>query len=273
MRSMSGAQLVSAWALSMRAAGRGEKTIGERVRVLTACGLDPATCTVFDIEEWLAAQHHLALSSRRAYTDALRAFFKWLHARGLRADDPTVGLLPVRVPKGLPRPVSTEQLQTVLAAAKRRRTRGYILLAAYAGLRVHEIAKVAGEDVDVTLGVLRVNGKGQKDAVLPLHPRLADLAERMPAEGWWFPSYARPDRPVTGNNVSKVLSDHMTRCGVDATGHQLRHWFGSVLSGEGAQIRVLQESLRHSNLQTVQVYTEVTLEQMRDAIRLLPDVG
>lgn len=270
---MAGGQLISAWALAMRAAGRGEATIAERVRILHASGLDPATCTVFDIEQWLASQHHLALSSRRSYTDALRGFFKWLHARGLRADDPTVGLMPVRVPKGTPRPISTEQLQMVLAAARRRRTRGYILLAAYAGLRVHEIAKVAGEDVDVQEGTLRVLGKGQKRAVLPLHPRLVDFAAESPEQGWWFPSYSDPDRPITGNNVSKVLSDHMARCGVDATGHQLRHWFGSVLSGEGAQVRVLQESLRHSNLQTVQVYTQVTLEQMRAAIQLLPDVG
>ena len=102
---------------------------------------------------------------------------------------------------------------------------------------------------------------------------MAEFAADQPSEGWWFPSYAHEGQPVTGNNVSAVLSAHMKRCGVNASAHQLRHWFGSSLSGEGAQVRVLQESLRHSNLQTVQVYTEVTLDQMRAAIQLLPDVG
>lgn len=272
MATMTRGQILSAYALALRAAGRSERTIAERVRIVQAAGLDPLTCTVFDIEGWLSAQHHLSMGSRRSYTDALRVFFKWVHARGLRPDDPTVGLLPVRVPKGRPRPIATADLAVVLRAARRRRMRGYLLLGAYAGLRVEEIAHVRGEDVDLVAQTLTVRGKGGRLAVLPLHPLLATFAAGMPREGWWFPSYSG-DGPVTGNNVSKVVGQHMARCGVDATAHQLRHWFATTLSAQGTQMRVLQESLRHANLQTVQVYTEVTAEQMRAAIAGLPQVA
>lgn len=261
------------WETAMRAAGRSERTITERVRIVTALGVDPLTADVSDIETWLADQRHLTRATRRAYTDALRSLFGWLHARGLRADDPTRALLPVRVPKGSPRPITTEQLQVLLARARRRRLRGYLLLGAYAGLRVSEIARVHTRDVDLVGATIRVKGKGGTDAVLPLHPALVSYARDVaPSSGWWFPAYDGSGH-VTGNNVSGVIGAHMRRCGINASAHQLRHWHASTLAALGTQSRVLQEALRHANLQNVQVYTAVTPEQLRAAVADLPDVA
>ena len=104
-----------------------------------------------------------------------------------------------------------------------------IRLGAYQGLRAHEIAKVRGEDVDVAAGTLYVCGKGGVEAELPLHSAIAEEAARMPATGWWFPSYLNREQPVLSGSVSAVLSGAMARAGVPGTAHSLRHWHATEL--------------------------------------------
>ena len=262
--------VISQWALSMRAVGRAERTIAERVRILQASGLDPARCSLSDVEEWLGAHPEWTPATRRAYIDAVRACLSWCQSRGIRTDNPAAGLPVVQVPKGRPRPVSTGDLQRLVSAAHRRRLRGYLLLAAGAGLRVSEIAAVRGEHIHD--GWITVTGKGGKVARLPMHPVLAGYAANMPRDGWWFPSYTGGGH-VTGNTVSRVIGDHMRRCGVPGTPHALRHWYGSQLVAGGTQMRVVQESMRHDSLQSTQVYTRVTDEQVRQAVDRLPLPG
>ena len=260
--------VVSRWALSMRAAGRAERTISERVRIVQASGMDPAGCSIEDLEGWLGSHPGWTPATRRAYIDAMRAAVGWCQARGLRSDNPAVLLPAVRVAKGRPRPVSTTDLALLVGQAKRHRLRGYLLLAAYAGLRVSEIAAVRGEDFHD--GWLTVTGKGGKTARLPVHPVLQRYAETMPSQGWWFPAYQGSGH-VAGNTVSRVLGDHMRRCGVPGTPHCLRHWYGSQLVAAGAQMRVVQEGMRHTSLQSTQVYTQVTDAQVAAAVESLPD--
>lgn len=142
-----------------------------------------------------------------------------------------------------------------------------ILLAAYQGLRVHEIAKLRGEDVDLESMALYVVGKGNKPAVLPLHPEVAGFAAegRFPAVGWWFPAYGRPG-PIQSAAVSKAIHDTMRRAGFEAKPHQLRHWYGTTLVRNGADLRTVQELMRHASLATTQIYTESSDQQKRRAI-------
>lgn len=174
-----------------------------------------------------------------------------------------------RRPKYAPRPVENMQLTRILEKANRRRTRAMILLAALAGLRVHEIAKLRGDDFDLERCTLTVIGKGNKRAVIPLHPVLVELASTMPTTGLWFSSYQDPEKPITGKAVGKAISDCMTRAGVAGTAHQLRHWYGTALLEKGADLRTVQELMRHESLATTQIYTRVTSERRRAAINNL----
>lgn len=262
--------VISRWALSMRAAGRAERTIAERVRILQASRLNPSTCTIDDLDAWLGSHPEWTPATRRAYIDAMRTAVTWCQVRGFREDNPAAALPTVRVAKGRPRPVSSADLHILLDEAKRHRMRGYLLLAAYAGLRVSEVAAVRGDDIHD--GWITVTGKGGKVARLPLHPLLREYAATMPRTGWWFPAYGRPGH-VAGNTVSRVIGDHMRRCGVPGTPHALRHFYGSQLVAAGAQMRVVQEAMRHTSLQSTQVYTEVTDAQIRCAVESLPDVA
>lgn len=151
------------------------------------------------------------------------------------------------------------------------RTRTMIILAAFAGLRVHEIAKMHSDDCDLLADELRVVGKGKIEAWLPMHERIREEALQRVGIGWWFPSAgnAAGTPHVLGNSVSGMLSAVMERAEVPGTPHSLRHYFATTLLKRGVDVRVVQELMRHQNLNTTAGYTLVDDEQRRSAIAAL----
>jgi integrase/recombinase XerD len=256
----------------MRAEGLAARTITERMRIVraaaTTIGREPDRFTTDDLLDYLAALP--SASTRQAYFSALRAWHRWLCAAGQRGDDPMAGLPRPRAPRRQPHPVATAHIERLLASGIRRRTRTAVLLCAYQGLRVHEAAKIRGEDVDLIAHTLRVVGKGGVDELLPLHPVVAAEAEHYPRRGYWFPSYARPSRPVCSTSLSAVISRAMHRAGVPGTAHSLRHWFGTELLRGGADARTVQTLMRHASLATTALYTLVNSDQQRAALHMLP---
>lgn len=212
-------------------------------------------------------------SSRLTYYRALQAWHRWLLDAGHRIDDPTVRLPKPREPKRKPHPVSTVALERLLTSGIRRRTQAMVLLKCYSGLRVHEVAKVCGEDIDLDGGCIRVAGKGATVRWLPLHPVVRQLAADFPASGWWFPSYKYPDRPMRRDTASSTISRAMKRAGIHGTAHSIRHWHGTEVLAAGANLRVTQELMRHGSVASTQLYTEVTMDQMRAAVERLPVLG
>ena len=172
----------------------------------------------------------------------------------------------------MPRPVADEHMPRLLAAANRKKTRAMILLGALAGLRVSEIAKIRGEDFDLRGGQLRVVGKGGVTAYVAVHPRIAELAVTMPRRGPWFPTgkgNSSGRDHILGRSVSSLIGGCMRRASVPGTAHSLRHWFGTTLVDDGADMRTVQELLRHASLQTVQIYTKVRKVKKAEAINRL----
>ena len=152
-----------------------------------------------------------------------------------------------------------------------------ILLGAYAGLRVSEIAAIRGEHVDLIMSTLAITGKGEKTRHIPLHPILQGLAVELPERSWWFPSYVGNHEygaggPILGNSVSAGISKAMDRAGVPGKPHSLRHWFGSSLKGTGVDSLVIKELMGHESLATTATYVRVPLRMQCTAVNLLPDV-
>ena len=246
------------------------RTISERRRILQQfyreTGIQPAHAQAIDITRWIASHDAWSDSTIVNYVACLTAFYKWLHVQDRRADNPMPKVGRPKSPHRLPRPVSARDMQTLLAAPTRMSTHAMILLAALQGLRVHEIAKLRGEDIDRDRQVLYVKGKGKKPAELPLHPLVADWSRRMPARGWWFPSRHYPSEPVQAKSVSRTISDQMRRCGVAGTPHALRHSFATRLLEGGASIYTIRDLLRHKNIATTAIYAELPDKMRRDAI-------
>ena len=156
---------------------------------------------------------------------------------------------------------------------RRQDTRTKILLASYAGLRIHEIAKLRGQDIDTAGGTLTVTGKGGRTDLLPAHPIILTQAANYPRKGHWFPSPTRPGQHVTAKTVGTVIARALRRAGIDATAHQLRHFFATSLLEAGVDSRIVQTLMRHASLATTGRYLGVTLTQQRAALDSLTIVA
>lgn len=245
-------------------------TISERSRVLaqfyTDTGVQPAHASAVDVMRWIADHPDWSQGTVCAYYAYLNGWYKWLQAQDLRADNPMLKIGAPKTPERLPRPVSDADVRALLTSSTHTRTTGMILLATMQGLRVHEIAKVRAEDINLDAGTLTVKGKGGTLHSLPLHPRVAEWAWRMPRRGWWFASQYRPGEPIRSKSVSQAISGAMDRCGIRATPHALRHWFATKLLADSGSIYLVRDLLRHKNVSTTAVYAKLPDEHRRDAI-------
>lgn len=270
-----GEHVIQMWALWMAAQSWSERTIRERIGLIrrVACGRSPVTLAVEDVVQFLATAA-VSAASRKKYDADLRAWFRWCLDAGLRDDDPMARMPKPRAPHSEVVPIRTEHVRRLLASRMHRRTRSMILLAAYEGLRVHEVAKVRGLDLDIVGQTLTVEGKGGVRANLPLHPFVAAEAE-LYGPGWWFAQHVpnsagRAGGHVLGNSVSRIVGEAMKRAGIPGTAHSLRHWFGTELLRQGVDIRVIQQLLRHASLATTERYLHIDTDQRQVAILRLP---
>lgn len=267
------ALLVEAWKASMEGQGLSSRTITERIRVINqvtaATGTDPAALTPQAISAWLATLPSAA--TKNAYFTVLRAWCKWLVQSDHRVDDPIARVPRTKTPAGHPRPVTDAQLDAVLALPLRQDTRTKIILAAYAGMRVHEIAKIKGEDISPVAGTITITGKGGRTDTLPAHQLILQQANYCPRRGLWFPSPKDPAVPVRAKTVSRIISDAFNRADAPATAHQLRHFFATSLLRAGIDSRVVQSLMRHESLATTGRYLAVDADQQRTALNdLIP---
>lgn len=258
------------WALWMRAIGSSKSTIRTRLGGIQALcthqGIDePETVTPRQLAAWLADCE--APWTRYTYWQTARAWCSWLIEEGVREDDPLRRIPRPPIPRDAPRPVPMSVIRRILVDPPSARTRAYVVLGAFAGLRVHEIAKVRGDDVDRGAGWLYVTGKGGQRAAVPLHELVRELARGLPEEGWWFPG--RVDGHVAGPSVSETIRKALRAVGSSRTAHALRHTFGTYVLRSSGDLRVAQEALRHRSVRSTQIYTQVSAADLQAAVRSL----
>ena len=240
--------------------GLSERTYAERdatIRhMLALTGATPRTLAPFHIIMY-CGRPELSEASRASYHATIRAFCLWMVRQHVRPDDPTIETPRPKRARTKPRPLSCEAVRSIYAAANRARTRAYILLAVLQGMRIHEIAKIRGEDIDLDRGTLFIHGKGGVIEFVPLHDDIRDLARKMPRAGYWFPAYAT-EGCIGRKAVYSAIKGVMRRSGfAHATPHMLRHSYGTELLRRGADLRVVQELMRHADVSTTQLYTDI----------------
>ncbi len=211
---------------------------------------------------------------------ALRTYFSWCQRRGLLEADPARGLSSSRAPGRLPRVLSHAELDRLLepprttatdalAVAVELRDLAVLELLYAAGLRVAELCSLDRSGLDLRDRIVTVTGKGDKERQVPIHDRAAQALERWLKVGWSV--LAKEDSPrqaVFLNRVGRRLGPRDVRRILDRRSpvpthpHALRHSFATHLLDGGADLRVVQELLGHSSLQTTQVYTHVSKERL-----------
>ena len=205
-----------------------------------------------DVQDFLARP--LAPQSRRAYRSHLKGFYAWAMDEGLVTEDPTVKVPPVRTPRGTPRPISSDDLARALDRAPLR-MRAWLLLMALGGLRACEVSTLRPQDVIQTEGAgallyLRET-KGGGTATVPAHPAIIETLTCLPiVNGLWW--HAQP------HHVSRQVARFLRSQGIDATGHQLRHYAGTEwYRVSGHDLLTTARLLRHASVDTSQIYAQL----------------
>jgi site-specific recombinase XerD len=201
--------------------------------------------------DWSARTQHL-------YTCAVAAFFDWCTTHGVIDFNPAVNLPRPRLPRLIPRPATPEQVATILTQAPQP-VLLWSAIACYSGARAIEIAGIDRER-DIADQSLRLRGKGGKERVVPLHPRLRAIL------GAW----RGPVAEVGERRLSNQAWKSYRRIGVETSIHRLRAFFATELLKVGVDSRIVQELLGHASLATTQIYTLVSPGQMSAAVARLP---
>lgn len=255
-------QAIGEYTTALAAARRSPGTVRlhrHYLRQLAAGHRSPWTVTTGQLRTFLAAHRDGGWSAetQKSARGAFVGFYRWAHGEGHIEADPTAGLKSITVPVGVPRPAPEAVLKRALAIADSRE-RLMLLLAAYAGLRCSEIARVHAEDLDD--GILYVIGKGEKERIIPVeHPEI--LAAFGRGDGYLFPG---PKGHLTAGTVTKLLSNVLEG---DWTGHKLRHRFATRSHEHNPDLLALGRVMGHSRPETTLRYVQLSRASLFAVVR------
>lgn len=234
-----------------------------------------------DIERYLVQWTEMGANPRSLarFLSALRRFCRLMIAEGRLREDPTLDLMRPRQGRPLPKDLSEADVASLLAAPETTSMTGLrdrvMLEVLYAcGLRVSELVGLTVDEPNLRAGFLRVRGKGGKERLVPLGEVARD----------WLLEYLRSARPelVRGNptdalfpsrqggfmtrqNFWYAIKGYARQAGIERplSPHTLRHAFATHLLNHGADLRVVQMLLGHSDLATTQIYTHVARARLQ----------
>jgi integrase/recombinase XerD len=253
------------------------------VRWLAERGVAVIRTTRADLQDFLAWRVRAGARPRSTarQLSSFRRFFRYLVRQGEIRDDPTAQIAMPKIGRSLPKSLSEEEVESLLDApvvsdplGNRDRTMLEVLYAT--GLRVSELVNLRHTQVNVSQGVIRILGKGNRERLIPLGEEamrwLREFAQGSRGEillerqtDYLFPT-RRGDR-MTRQAFWHIIKRYARKAGIgrELSPHTLRHAFATHMLSRGAELRVVQMLLGHSDLSTTQIYTHVARERMKRA--------
>jgi integrase/recombinase XerD len=253
------------------------------------------------LSRWLATQNTLITKATRANVlgfiafrvemgarprstarqlSSFRRFFRHLVREGSLREDPTSQIAMPKIGRSLPKSLSEEEVESLLNApvvsdplGARDRTMLEVLYAT--GLRVSELVTLKYSQLNLNQGVLRVHGKGDRERMIPLGEEAIRWLREFIGTGrgeilldrtteYLFPT--RRGDHMTRQAFWHIIKRYARKSNIDKelSPHTLRHAFATHLLNHGADLRVVQMLLGHSDLSTTQIYTHVARERMKE---------
>ncbi|NNE13236.1 MAG: site-specific tyrosine recombinase XerD [Ilumatobacter sp.] len=221
---------------------------------------------------------------------AIRMLHRYLAVERFRPDDPTARLEGVRVPSGIPKPLTEEQVTSLLDAVvgndpHHRRDRALLELLYATGARISEVVGLSVGDVDFDERLVRLLGKGDKERIVPYGGAAAAALD-----DWFGPAGRAQLVPVrwrrrgdaeaiflnqrggrlTRQGAWMVIKQYGERAGIAdrLSPHVLRHSCATHLLDHGADLRIVQEMLGHASISTTQIYTKVSQDRLFEVYRM-----
>lgn len=213
---------------------------------------------------------------------AVRSFLHFLFAEGVITQELAEWLQMPKVGKRLPRTLSAAEVARLLEATTVEQTplglrdRALLELLYATGMRASEVVRLKRSDVDVEAGVVRCWGKGDKERELPLYAAAQATLRHYLDEGRDFllqdvnePTLFlnRAGKPLTRQGLWFLVQHYAAAAGLEGevTPHTLRHSFATHLLDGGAELREVQQFLGHANINTTQIYTEISSRRKRES--------
>ncbi len=211
---------------------------------------------------------------------SMRRFYRYQVREGRLQEDPSLRIDTPRIGRPLPDTLSEKEVEKLLAAPDTSepiglRDRAMLELLYACGLRVSELVGLTHEQLNLTQGVVRLVGKGRKERLVPLGEEAVDWLERYLETGRPVHVVAQDDAHVflsrRGRGMTRQafwyrMREYAVKSGISKhlSPHTLRHAFATHLLNHGADLRVVQMLLGHSDLSTTQIYTHVARERLKD---------
>lgn len=251
-------------------------------------GGDLATAAAEDVESYFNSlgARELAPATAARRRAALRQFYRFVLGEGWRDDDPSRRVEAPRKGRSLPKVLSREEMEGLIAAAAAKdgahglRLACMVELAYASGMRISELTGLSLAVLARDPAYLIVKGKGGKERLAPLNAAAREAVKAylevrpqfLPggdkANPWLFPSRGKAGR-LTPRRFAQLLDEAAADAGIDparVSPHVLRHAFATHLLEGGADLRVVQKLLGHADIATTQIYTHVASDRLREVV-------
>lgn len=240
------------------------------------------SATPADLQSALAACFDAGMQARSAarWLSSVRRFYRQAVAAGRLSEDPSAALRSPRLGRPLPKVLSEQDVDRLLAApdtdtAMGLRDRTMLELLYATGLRVSELIALTPSAVNLRQGVVRVIGKGGKERLVPLGEQAVAWLEHYESERSAVQGAARHSAALFPSNRGRAMTrqtfwhairKYALQAGIAApvSPHVLRHAFATHLVNHGADLRAVQLMLGHADLSTTQIYTHVAQLRLKD---------
>ena len=265
------------------------KDLADAAAFLKARGRDLSNASAEDIEAWLAGLGAAGLAPATAARrrSSIRQFYRFVLGEGWRADDPSRRVEAPRQGRPLPKVLSRDEVERLIAAAAAKdggqglRLAALVELTYASGMRVSEVMGLPLTALARDPAYLIVKGKGGKERLAPLNDaartavkawlavRKGFLPKGDAANPWLFPSRGKAGR-LTPRRFSQLLEEAAIAAGIDpakVSPHVLRHAFATHLLEGGADLRVVQTLLGHADIATTQIYTHVAGDRLAEVVK------
>lgn len=237
------------------------------------------SCSGDDLTRYLDSRAHLAARSRSRLISSLRRFFAFAVSTGVVPHNPAQQLRTPRIGRRLPATLSEPEVERLLAAPRtampnEARDAAMLEVLYATGLRVSELIALTFPQINLRQGTVRVVGKGSRERLVPLGEQALDALEGYIANVRpLLPAPARADVVFPGRDGSPLsrqafwyaVQRYALRAGIHRriSPHTLRHAFATHLLNHGADLRVVQLLLGHSDISTTQIYTHVAQARLQ----------
>ncbi len=205
---------------------------------------------------------------------SLRGFFKWAYSMEIIKSNPALTLEQPKIPQRLPKVISLNEIEEMLHSDLNPLQAVIMELLYSCGLRVSELVNLKLSDIDKTSKYLRCFGKGSKERIIPIGIKAVEkLNEYIPEREFLVKKYnldtkrlliLESGRFINRQDVYTFIHQKGKSIHKNISPHTLRHSFATHLLENGADLRVVQELLGHSDVSTTQLYTHVSKKRLKD---------